>query len=114
MKKIQRSRRHRRITAKIKGTLQRPRLVVFKSKKHIYAQLIDDSAHRVLLSCSSLSKDFKDKPSDVNGAKALGAIVAQQAIRQGVKNVSFDRGGYKDHGRIKGLAEAAREAGLKF
>ena len=119
MKKIQRSRRHKRIARKIKGTMMRPRLVVFRSKKHIYAQLIDDSVHKIILSCSSLAKSFKAdqeelKSSNLAKAKKLGTLVAEGALKQGIKNVSFDRGGYKYHGRVKNLACAAREAGLKF
>lgn len=119
MKKIQRLRRHKRITRKIKGTKECPRLVVFRSKKHIYAQLVDDSIHKIILSCSSLAKSFKAeekevKSSNLAGAKKLGTLVAKEALKQGIKKVSFDRGGYKYHGRVKSLAQAARETGLMF
>ena len=117
MKQIARSRRHKRITKKSKGTKNRPRLVVFRSKRNIYAQIINDENHSTLLGCSTLSKDFKGKnikPNNKEGAKELGKIVSQKAIKLGIKSVFFDRGGYKYHGRVKSLAEGAREGGLKF
>jgi len=117
MKKIGRQRRHKRITKKIQGTAQRPRLLVFRSKKHIYAQVVNDESHKVLTGISTLSKEFKGKnikSTDMQAAKELGKLVAQKAAGLGVKTVSFDRSGYKYHGRVKSLAEGVREGGLKF
>ncbi len=129
MKKIGRARRHKRITNKIKGHKQRPRLVVFRSRKHICAQLVDDSVDKVITGYSTRSKNFsagaKSLPPADNaaqdlkttnraGAKRVGLILAEQALSLGIKIVSFDRGGYKYHGRVKSLAEGAREGGLKF
>ncbi|MCF7908808.1 MAG: 50S ribosomal protein L18 [Candidatus Omnitrophica bacterium] len=117
MKKIGRTHRHKRITKKIKGVEDKPRLVVFRSKKHIYAQIINDEQQRVIAGCSTLSKAFKDKgakTSDKDAAKEIGKLIAAKALESGVKTVSYDRGGYKYHGRIKSLAQGAREGGLKF
>ena len=112
-----RKNRHTRITKKMKGTQGQPRLVVFKSKKHIYAQLIDDKDLKVITGRSTLSKDFKDKGkkgSDQTAAKEMGKIIAKEALALKIKKVSFDRAGYKYHGRVKALAEGAREGGLEF
>ena len=117
MKKIGRQRRHKRITKKIKGDQEKPRLVVFRSKKHIRAQLVNDSGQKVVVGCSTLSKEFKSrgiKTTNKESAKEVGKIIAQKAQGMGIKKVSFDRGGYKYHGRIKSLADGAREEGLKF
>ncbi len=117
MRQLGRLKRHGRITKKLKGTEQRPRLSVFRSSKHIYAQLIDDSADKVLLGCSTLSGEFKTKgikTADKVAAKEIGQLIAKKALENGVKTVSFDRGGYKYHGRVKSLADGAREGGLKF
>lgn len=117
MKKTGRSYRHKRITKKLKGSTGRPRLVVFRSKKHIYAQIVNDDQQKVVIGCSTLSKAFKDKgakPADNQAAKEIGKLIAEAALKSGIKTVSFDRGGYKYHGRIKSLAEGAREGGLKF
>ncbi len=117
MKRIGRKRRHTRITKKIKGSQERPRLVVFRSKKHIYAQIINDAAHKVVSSCSTLSKEFKDKKiktSNKDAAKEVGKILSSRALALGIKAISFDRGGYKYHGRVKNLADGAKEGGLKF
>jgi len=117
MKKIGRQRRHKRITKKIQGNQERPRLVIFRSKKHIRVQLVDDSAQKVITGCSTLNKEFKSKgakTADKEAAKQIGKIIAQKAQSLGIKNVSFDRSGYKYHGRIKSLADGAREEGLKF
>lgn len=106
-------RRQIRIRAKIKGTKDRPRLAVFRSQKHIYAQLIDDEEGRVLVSASDLNLKLKDKKkSDL--AKEVGNSLAQKAIAKGIKKIVFDRRGYKYHGRIKSLAEASKEGGLNF
>jgi len=101
----------------MKGIADRPRLVVFRTKKHIYAQVINDDEQKVVIGCSTLSKVFKDKgvkATDKEAAKEIGKLIASAALKSGVKTVSFDRGGYKYHGRIKSLAEGAREGGLKF
>ncbi len=117
MKKLGRKNRHKRITKKVKGTKEQPRLLVFRSKKHIYAQLIDDSSDRVIAGCSTLSKDFKQKDiksSNKEGAKELGKLISEKAKVAGIQKVCLDRGGYKYHGRVKNLAEGAREGGLKL
>ena len=112
-----RIRRHARVRAKLSGNAASPRLCVFRSLNHIYAQVIDDEKGHTLVTASTLDGDVK---TNVNGkaksAKAalVGTLVAKRAIDKGIKQVVFDRGGYKYHGRVKALAEAAREAGLKF
>ena len=90
------------------------RLTVFRSSKHIYAQIIDDASGKTIASASSLNAEFKDKGSDISGASKVGALIAEKGINAGVKNVYFDRGSYKYHGRIKTLAETLRKNGLKF
>ncbi|HDZ62236.1 MAG TPA: 50S ribosomal protein L18 [Nitrospirae bacterium] len=110
-----RQRRHRRIKKKVYGTTERPRLNVFKSLKHIYVQIIDDSAGSTIVSASSVDKELKlDAGSNIEAAKKVGALVAKRAVDKGVKKVAFDRGGYIYHGRIKALADASREKGLEF
>ncbi|MGA3237146.1 MAG: 50S ribosomal protein L18 [Bryobacteraceae bacterium] len=113
-KKEIRNRIHQRIRRKLSGTKERPRLAVFRSVAHIYAQIIDDVEGRTLASASSVDKDGKTKGGNVAAAKAIGKLVAERAKEKGVKAVVFDRGGYQYHGRIKALADAAREAGLEF
>jgi large subunit ribosomal protein L18 len=113
-KKKIRNRIHQRIRRKLSGTKERPRLAVFRSVAHIYAQVIDDVEGRTLVSASSVDKDGKTKGGNVAAAKAIGKLVAERAKEKGVKQVVFDRGGYQYHGRIKALADAAREAGLEF
>ena len=113
-KKKIRNRIHQRIRRKLSGTKERPRLAVFRSVAHIYAQVIDDVEGRTLGSASSVDKDGKTKGGNVAAAKAIGKLVAERAKEKGVKQVVFDRGGYQYHGRIKALADAAREAGLEF
>jgi large subunit ribosomal protein L18 len=113
-KKEIRNRIHQRIRRKLAGTAERPRLAVFRSVAHIYAQVIDDAARTTLVSASSVDKDGKTKGGNVAAAKAIGKLVAQRAQEKGIKSVVFDRGGYQYHGRIKALADAAREAGLEF
>ena len=106
-----------RIRKKIAGTPARPRLAVFRSQTHIYAQVIDDEAGKTLCSASSLDKDFKGKAkrgANLEAAKAIGQLIANRAKDKGVETVVFDRGGFHYHGRIKALADAAREGGLKF
>ncbi|MCL2223151.1 MAG: 50S ribosomal protein L18 [Oscillospiraceae bacterium] len=110
----QRKKRHKRVRSKISGTPERPRLNVFRSGKHIYAQIIDDIAGATLCSASSLEKSFKGSGGNKEGAAVVGKQVADRAKKKGIENVVFDRGGYIYHGRIKELAEAAREGGLKF
>ena len=109
---------HRRIRRRVKGTEERPRLAVFRSVKHIYAQVIDDTVGHTLAAASSNEKsDAKSgikSGGNVAGAKAVGKLLAERAKEKGVKSVVFDRGGYLYHGRVKALAEAAREGGLQF
>ena len=112
-----RVRRHHRVRLRVFGTAQRPRLNVFRSNAHIYAQVIDDTTGRTLISASSLDKELKGKVKNggnVTAAVAVGQLVAERALKANVTAVVFDRGGYKYHGRIKALAEASREKGLKF
>jgi large subunit ribosomal protein L18 len=114
-----RERIHTRIRRKVRGTTERPRLAVFRSLCHIYAQVIDDSKGVTIASASSAEKSasgFEGKVSGGNvlGATAIGKVVAERAKEKGIKEVVFDRGGYQYHGRIKALADAAREAGLEF
>jgi len=110
-----RVKRHQRIRNKIEGTPERPRLNVFRSASHIYAQIIDDVNSKTLCSASSLSKDFNGKGGgNKEAAKKVGALIAKEALAKGISEVVFDRGGYIFHGRVKELAEAAREGGLKF
>ena len=109
---------HQRIRRKLQGSAARPRLAVFRSVAHIYAQVIDDAAGRTLVSASSVDKAGKEAPSKSGGnvaaAKAIGKLVAERAKEKGITKVVFDRGGYLYHGRVKALAEAARAAGLEF
>jgi large subunit ribosomal protein L18 len=113
-KKAIRSRIHKRIRRKLAGTNERPRLAVFRSVAHIYAQVIDDTKGATIVSASSVDKDAGGKGGNVAGAKAIGKLVAERAKEKGIKQVVFDRGGYQYHGRVKALADAAREAGLEF
>jgi large subunit ribosomal protein L18 len=113
-KDARRRRIHERIRARVKGTAERPRLAVFRSLKHIYVQVIDDRAGRTLASASSAEKASPVRGGNIACAKAIGKLVAERAQANGVKLVVFDRGGFLYHGRIKALAEAAREAGLEF
>lgn len=110
-----RVKRHLRVRMKVSGTTERPRLAVFRSEKNIYAQIIDDVKAVTLVAASSKDKDFSLKVgSNKEAAKAVGEAIAKKALEKGIKNVVFDRGGYVYHGRVKELAEAAREAGLEF
>ena len=109
--------RHWRLRKHISGTAERPRLNVFRSLSNIYAQVIDDQNGVTLVSASSLDKELKEQNvngGNAEGAKLVGALVAKRAIEKGITTVVFDRGGYIYHGRVAALAEAAREAGLKF
>ena len=104
-----------RIRSKIVGTAERPRLCVYRSLKHIYAQVVDDAAGRTLVSASSLEKDFPSKPGhNKTAATELGKLIARRSIDKGIEQVVFDRNGFRYHGRVRTLAEAAREGGLKF
>lgn len=105
--------RHRRVRKKVKGLSDRPRLSVFRSSKHIYAQLINDELGSTIASASSLSLDSKEDKKTLIAAQ-VGAVIAENAKKIGVKEVVFDRGGYKYHGRVKALAESARDGGLIF
>ena len=112
-----RKKRHARIRRRLSGAPERPRMCVFRSDRHIYVQIIDDTTGKVLVSASSLSKEFKQqglKGSGVPAAKAVGALIASKAGEQSIEKVVFDRCGFIYHGRVKALAEAAREKGLKF
>jgi large subunit ribosomal protein L18 len=109
--------RHKRLRKKLSGTQERPRLAVFRSNHHIYAQVIDDLAGHTLVAASTLDPDFKSQPSTdgkIDSATAVGTSIAQKAKDAGIERVVFDRGGYAYHGRVKALAEAAREVGLEF
>lgn len=106
---------HKRIRRKVHGTAQRPRLAVFRSLKHIYVQLIDDHARRTLLAASSNEKNSTiGNGGNIAGAKEVGKLVAERAKARGIGKIVFDRGGYLYHGRVKALADAARESGLEF
>ena len=109
-----RQKRHLRVRNHISGTAERPRLNVFRSLSNIYAQVIDDIHGVTLVSASTMDKDFKNYGGNIEAAKAIGEAVAKRALEKGIKEVVFDRGGYVYHGRVAALAEAAREAGLKF
>ena len=109
-----RVKRHYRIRNKISGTAQQPRLAVFRSNKHIYAQVIDDVAGNTLVAASTLEADIASKVEHTSTAKAVGEAIAKKAMDKGITEVVFDRGGYIYHGKIQALAEAAREAGLQF
>ena len=112
--KGQRAKRHTRVRGKISGTADRPRLSVFRSENHIYAQIIDDAAGSTLCSASTVEKGFEGNGSNCEAAKKVGGTVAKRALEKGIENVVFDRGGNIYHGRVKALAEGAREGGLKF
>ena len=106
---------HRRIRKKVKGTAERPRLVVFRSLKNIYVQVIDDSLGRTLVAASSLEKGSGVAAGgNVAGAKTVGKLIAERAKAKGIEKIVFDRGGFTYHGRVKALADAARQAGLEF
>ena len=110
-----RIRRHRRVRKKVRGTLARPRLSVFRSSRHISAQLIDDANGVTLVSASTLEAELRSSPGgNVAAARSVGSLIAQRALDAGIALVVFDRGGYRYHGRVAALADAAREAGLEF
>jgi len=109
--------RQRRVRRRIRGTAERPRLSVYRSNKHIYAQLIDDTANRVLTAASSVGKDFQTagkSGGNIAGATLVGEMVAERALQQGIQQVVFDRNGFLYHGRVKAVATGAREKGLQF
>ena len=109
--------RHARVRTKVEGTTSRPRLCVFRSLNHIYAQVIDDSRGHTLTSASTLDPEIKseaDGKTKTDKSKLVGSLIAKRTLSEGIKQVVFDRGGYKYHGRVKALAEAARQGGLKF
>lgn len=111
---IARMKRHQRVRKNISGTAERPRLSVYRSLNHIYAQIIDDTKGTTLVSASSLDKDFEGYGGNIDGAKSVGNLVAKKALEKGIKAVVFDRGGYIYHGRVAALADGAREGGLEF
>lgn len=113
--RIKRKRRHLRIRKRVTGTQKRPRLCVFRSLKYVYAQILDDRSGQTLTSASSLDPSVKAQTqSKIEDAKLVGMLLGKRALDKGIEQIAFDRGGYKYHGRIKALAEAARQAGLKF
>lgn len=112
LKNEKRIRRHKRVRAKVKGSESRPRLAVFRANQHIYAQIIDDSSAKVIAAASSM--DIKSKAKKSDKAAEVGALIAKKALEKNIKEVVFDRGGYQYHGRVKALADAARQAGLQF
>ena len=112
-----RAKKHMRIRNRFSGTAERPRLAVFRSNNHMYAQIIDDTVGNTLVSASTLEKDIKselEKTNNVDAAAYLGTVIAKRAIEKGIKEVVFDRGGFIYQGKVAALAEAAREAGLEF
>ncbi|MCD6320169.1 MAG: 50S ribosomal protein L18 [Candidatus Desulfofervidaceae bacterium] len=117
-KRLARLRRKRRVRKKVFGTSVRPRLSVFRSLKHIYAQIIDDTKGATLVAASTLDPELRDKVKEVKGkiaaAQLVGKLIARRALEKGIKQVVFDRNGFLYHGRIKAVADAAREAGLEF
>ena len=112
-----RVKKHRRLRNRFAGTAQRPRLAVFRSNNHMYAQIIDDTVGNTLVSASTLEKEIKaelEKTNNVDAAAYLGTVIGKKAVEAGIKEVVFDRGGFIYHGKIQALADAAREAGLEF
>lgn len=112
-----RVKKHKKIRNRFSGTSERPRLAVFRSNNHMYAQVIDDTVGNTLVSACTLQKDVKaqlEKTNNVDAAAYLGKVIAERALAKGITEVVFDRGGFIYHGKVKALAEAAREAGLKF
>ncbi|MBQ9766012.1 MAG: 50S ribosomal protein L18 [Lachnospiraceae bacterium] len=112
-----RTKKHDRMRNRFSGTAERPRLAVFRSNNHIYAQIIDDTVGNTLVAASTMEKEVKDsleKTNNIDAAKAVGTAVAKKALEKGITTVVFDRGGFIYHGKIQALADAAREAGLQF
>jgi large subunit ribosomal protein L18 len=115
LKKVRRTQRKARVSGSVRGTTERPRLSVFRSVKHIYAQIVDDTTGQTLIAVNSDQKDPALKHGgNKAAATAIGKLLAGKAIAKGITQVAFDRNGYKYHGRVKALADAAREGGLKF
>jgi large subunit ribosomal protein L18 len=116
IRKAVHERLHRRIRKKISGTAERPRLAVHFSGKHIYAQVVDDDAGKTLIAAATTQKDLRSKKAAANRAtaEAIGKIIAERALSKKIDKVVFDRGGFQYHGKVKALADAAREGGLKF
>mgnify|MGYP001108267562 CR=1 FL=1 len=116
--RLARLKRKKRVRKKIEGQPNRPRLTVFKSARHIYAQIIDDSVRRTLITASTISKDLKSKTKgisgNIKGATLVGETIGKKGVKKGITEVVFDRNGFLFHGRVKALADAARENGLKF
>jgi large subunit ribosomal protein L18 len=113
-KQVIRFKHKKRIRSKIAGTSEKPRLVVFRSNANMYAQLIDDTKSHTIVAASTMEKELSKSGANIEGAKAVGQLIAKRAMAKGLKDVVFDRGGYLYHGKIKALADAAREAGLNF
>ena len=114
---VVRENKHRRLRNRFSGTAERPRLAVFRSNNHMYAQIIDDTVGKTLVSASTLDKDVKaecEKTNNVEAAAVVGTVVAKKALEKGITTVVYDRGGFIYEGKVKALAEAAREAGLEF
>lgn len=114
---VRRKRRHQRIRQKVRGTPERPRLCVFRSLSHIYAQVIDDEAGHTLAAASSLDPEIRQQAASVTRTEAgrlVGQLIARRALERGIRRVVFDRGGYRYHGRVRALAQGAREGGLEF
>ena len=112
-----RVKKHKKIRNRFSGTAERPRLAVFRSNNHMYAQIIDDTVGNTLVAASTLEKDVKaelEKTNNVDAAAYLGTVIAKRALEKGINTVVFDRGGYIYHGKVAALADAAREAGLEF
>ena len=112
-RQVARERRHRRVRKKVRGTPERPRLAVFRSNKHVYAQVIDDVSGRTLAAASTKEKGFTGATATVEAAKQIGKLVGERAKAAGIDTVVLDRGGFKYHGRVAGVTDAVREAGLK-
>ena len=113
-KNADRKKRHERVRVKISGTPECPRLCVYRSLNNIYAQIIDDVAGSTLVSASTVEKGFEGNGGNVEAAKKIGALIAERALKKGIEEVVFDRGGYIYHGRVQALADGSREGGLKF
>ena len=116
-KRLARLRRHRRVRKRVFGTPERPRLNVYRSLTHIYAQIIDDTVGHTLASASTIDREIRERVAGLTKteqARVVGRVLAERALAKGVTKVAFDRGGYKYHGRVKALAEGAREGGLDF
>ena len=114
---VVRENKHRKLRNRFSGTAERPRLAVFRSNNHMYAQIIDDTVGKTLVSASTLDKDVKaelEKTNNVEAATVVGTVVAKKALEKGITTVVYDRGGFVYEGKVKALAEAAREAGLEF